>query len=131
MQMQNIVLKDNATPTPNNHTYVPISLVNNRGVYRELAGALINQSSIEVSTALATKTNSGSRAQWKLVLPHPLDPEDACCNVNTPTPESWVSIQSFSSKLATVDEILDLVARLQDLVKDPQFIATLKGEGLR
>lgn len=130
--MANIVLKDAATPTPNDHTFNPTSLSGNKGEYRELAVTpFVNQQSISVDLTPASASSAGWRGTWRLVQALPLDDEGPCCNAGVPTPTNWVSIQFFSNKLATRSDLLNLIAELQDLVADSQFTGTILGEGLR
>lgn len=132
MLMQNIVLKDAATPTPADHTFKPTTLVNQVGSFVDMAKTRVaDWPVITGSFRPADASNVGQKARWKLTLPHTIVEDGGCCvDVNTP-PSSFFTIEVVRNKVATNAQNEDLIKFLQELVKDPQFLATLRGEGLR
>lgn len=131
--MQNIVLKDAATP-PVNHTFNPMSLRNDLGTYVDKSGGAIKtRPAITISVRPASPGNQGHKVTVKLTLPHVVAAEDGtCCTPpGAAVPFSQVSIETLRNSVSSDADNATLLSFLADLVKDPQFVAVAGGESLR
>jgi len=132
--MSNIVLNDATSPTPVARTFYPISLVNNLGKWNNNAsGTLATWPAITSSIRPAAASNGGHKTIWKIELPVQVTPDDGeCCTPKgTPLPRNMVTIETLRANESSAQEISDLIAFLQGLVSNSQFVATVKGESLR
>lgn len=132
--MQQIVLADGQTPAVD-HEYDPISLVNNKGDYRELTDLAYQlQASLACTVRPPSVTNYGQRTTWKLTIPvvPSKSSEDECCiPPGTTVRENHVTVEFFFDKTSPKAGAENLLAQLTSLVQDPQFIATCLGQSLR
>lgn len=130
--MDNIVLDDATTPTPVSHTFKPMSNASNLSVWQDPAQtALIDRATISASVRPAAKDNGGHKVIWKITLPHPVTDDGCCIPPGTQPPQSIATIEILHSKDATDAQFADLLAYLQGLVVDSQFVATANGESVR
>lgn len=132
--MQPIVLKDAQTPTPVSHSYDPMSLRNDLGTYVDKTGTNIRlRNTLTMSVRPATTSNQGHKVTVRLQQPLVTSPVDGeCCTPQgAPIPHNQVVIEFLRNNTASDAQTNDLLAYLQDLVKDPQFVAVARGESLR
>lgn len=126
----NIVLKDGAS-TPAKHTFVPVGSTGNVTTYSEIAvNPYSDRPNITATIRPASASNEGHKTRWRLALPHPLSNEGGCCVDTSNPPVGWFTIETMVNKSLTADEINTLVAFLQNLVQETQFVETVKGQGL-
>lgn len=130
--MANIVLHD-AAGTPVAHTFKPMSLVNNAGQYAENVGPLKGWNRINVDIRPAAATNGGHRVTWKITQPIIVEPETGeCCTPQGATPPAnLVTVEFLRSSSSDDTHVNDLLAFLEELVTNSQFVATASGESLR
>lgn len=131
--MSNIVLDDAASP-PVSHTFKPISLVNNLGKYSDnAAGTLAIWPRISCSVRPAANGNNGHKTIWKIELPFKTEQDDGqcCVPIGTTPPQNMVTIETLMSSASPLSEMDDIIAFLQGLVSNAQFLATASGESLR
>lgn len=132
-QMANIVLAD-AQATPVDHTFKPMSLKGDIGLYNDDAvGTVQSWPSITISTRPATTSNSGHKTVLRLTYPHAvMDESGVCCTPRgTPLPYSQFQVEFIRSNAATAADFATVLKYLQQVVLDPQFTKTASGESLR
>lgn len=131
--MQSIVL-DDAKTTPVEHSFDPMSLRNDLGMYSDRSGAaILSRPSITLSVRPSNGSNQGHKVVLKLVYPHALpNSEGECCvPPGTTLPTSQFTVEFVRNKIAPDADYEDLLKFLQQVVNDPQFTLTTSGESLR
>lgn len=128
--MSNIVLDDSASAP---QTFKPIRLVNNLATWRDTAaGALVLQPEITSDVRPASASNAGHKVTLKLVLPFTLTKgEDECCIPAGQTPTCQFKIETLVNGRADATTVANLVAFLQDVVQNSDYIDAVKGESWR
>lgn len=131
--MTSIVL-DDAQSTPVEHSFDPMSLRNDLGLYSDRSGTAIqSRPSITISVRPSNGANQGHKTVLKLVYPHarPNSNGECCVPDGTPLPTSQFTVEFVRNKVAPDEDYDDLLKFLQQVVLDPQFTLTTSGESLR
>lgn len=132
-QMQNVVLKTDL-PSLVTHTFKPMSLNNDIGSYMDDQGInLTNRQMLTISVRRSTAQNQGHKVVLKLTQPHvhQTSEGECCVPVGTIPPQSHFTVEIVRNKVASDDDIRNLIQQLQEAVADPQFTETAFGESLR
>lgn len=131
--MADIVLTD-AQTTPVDHTYSPMSLVNDVAKWSDdSSGTVQSWPAITGSTRLATATNSGHKTVFRLTFPRAFpDDTGVCCTPRgTPLPYDQITIETIRSNATQTADFNDVLAMLADFVTDAQFTKAASGESFR